>query len=210
MVKGAILEMAMKIGVITTLAGALGACSGQQQQDDNLETSQQGGDSGDLGKDDAAEGNGQENIVKDGPSSGDTASGADINSVTQDDPELSGSLNGGVPPPAGNMSAPEGAAPPVNSALATPPPSSPGASPASASGGNQASVPGGRVRYVKEGGVQVMSAPGGSPVFTLEQGDHPVTWEENGWLKLTTGMYVPVDALSDRGIGRPASGNVWR
>ena len=210
MVKGAILEIAMKIGIVTILAGALGACSGQQQQDENLETSQQGGDSGDLGKDDAAEGNGQENIVKDGPSSGDAASGADINSVTQDDAELSASLNGETPPPAANMLAPDGASAPTNSALAAPGTPSPAPGPAPASGGNQAAVPGGRVRYVKEGGVQVMSAPGGSPVFMLEQGDHPVTWEENGWLKLTTGMYVPVDSLSDLGIGRPASGNAWR
>ena len=76
--------------------------------------------------------------------------------------------------------------------------------------GTQASdtapIPGGRVLYVPEGGVQVVSEPNGSPIVTLNQGDHPLTWEESGWLKLANGMYVPVGSLSEKGVPRPFSG----
>lgn len=193
---------------VTLMAGTLGACAGQQSQDENLEATQQVGNQGDLGKDDAADGNGQENLVQD-TSSPDASAGADVNSVTTDDTaQLNATLNGG----AGDALAGGGAAAPLNAAAPVAPTSAAPAMPAAsgpAAGGEQAPVAGGRVRYVKEGGVQVVNAPGGSPVFTLEQGDHPVTWEENGWLKLTTGMYVPVEALSDQGVGRPSASRSW-
>jgi hypothetical protein len=84
------------------------------------------------------------------------------------------------------------------------------AAPAPAPAGDTAPIPGGRVRYVPEGGVQVVSAPNGDPVVTLNQGDHPLTWEESGWLKLANGMYVPSGSLSDKGVPRPYTGNPFQ
>lgn len=71
-----------------------------------------------------------------------------------------------------------------------------------ASTSTKAPIPGGRVRYVPEGGVQVVSEPNGSPILTLTQGDHPLTWEEAGWIKIADGMFVQAGALSDSGVPR--------
>ena len=196
-------KLVMTLTMAAGVFGALGGCSGQQQnQDENLETTQQEGD--------AAQGNAANETAAQGEAPSDTdlaANGADINSATTDDAaQLDATLNG--------AGAANTAAAPMNPAstgagnaampgAAAPAPAAP------AAGGPEAPLAGGRVRYVKEGGVQVVNSPGGSPVFTLEQGDHPVTWEENGWLKLNTGMYVPADALSDQGVGRPGNGHAW-
>ena len=75
---------------------------------------------------------------------------------------------------------------------------------------DMAPIPGGRVRYVPAGGVEVMNAPNGSVVASLGQGDHPITWDEGGWLKLGAGRYVPSGALSDGGIGREKYQPEWR
>lgn len=77
-----------------------------------------------------------------------------------------------------------------------------------ASGGT-APVAGGQVRYVPVGGVQVYSAPNGSAVTTLEQGEHPVTWEDSGWLRISDGWYVPADSLSNAGVGRDGMQSNW-
>lgn len=71
-------------------------------------------------------------------------------------------------------------------------------------------IPGGKVRYVPEGGVQVVNGPNGSPLFTLNQGDHPLTWEEGEWLKLADGMFVQAGILSDSGIPRPFLGSQFQ
>ena len=69
--------------------------------------------------------------------------------------------------------------------------------------GSTAPIPGGRVRYVPAGGVEIFSSPGGGQVVgTLQQGEHPLTFEENGFLRIAEGWYVPVGVLSDTGVGR--------
>ncbi len=186
---------------LVTLASGLvffSGCSGQQQQEENLEATDANEEATNqanenLGQDDAAEGNGQENFVDNNEGQANAgAQGAETNSATEEiDPTLD---NSGA------------AATPVNTAAtapATPPPA------AVATGGEGSPVPGGRVRYVKEGGVQAVNAPGGQPVMMIEQGEHPVTWEENGYLRIANGVYVPVDALSDKGVPRAKTSGGW-
>ncbi len=190
--RGRIVKKSLKPFILVTCFAAFAAvgCSGSQQDDENLDSKNDQGNGNNLGQDDAAEGNGQENIV-DGDDKKDKGEGADINSATADgatDATLDNA--GGAATPPGNATA--GATP-----AATPPPT--GATP----------VAGGRVRYVKQGGVQAVSAPGGQPVMTIEQGEHPVTWEENGYLRIANGLYVPVDALSDKGVARPVTAGGW-
>ncbi len=187
--RGRIVKQLIMVTMASGLVVVTG-CSGSQQQEENLETTEgneqaannaEGNENNNLGQDDAAEGNGQENFV-DNDAAGAGAQGADANSATAD-----ATLNN-----AGSV--------PVNTAAATPAP---------VAGGEGSPVPGGRVRYVKEGGVQAVNAPGGQPVMMIEQGEHPVTWEENGYLKIANGVYVPVDSLSDKGISRPTGGGGW-
>ena len=230
------------------------ACSSSQSDDGEL-NSDQSDSQGNLGEDDAHEGNGQENFVD----SGDKKEGAEVNSDTSASGEGGGgdAVAGDATPPANggggnslfnnsgasgaNAAAPAetptnaGAGPAANSPdtanataqAATPTaasePSKTASAPASkpavnapaaaapAPAANTAMTPrsNGRVRYVKEGGVQVVNAPNGSPVMTLEQGEHPVTWEENGWLKITDGLYVPVDSMSTKGVARARGQLSW-
>lgn len=230
----------------------LAACSGQQQDQEELEVSDdyQGEN---LGQDDAAEGNGQENFVDNYENNWNyqNEQGADVNSDTTSDwaaenatlnqegnqwndqgntgdnqranfqentnnmgfgaeAANAGFTNTGVTNASVPMNAamPANTAPinsmsmPVNAAAAAAP--LPPAAPA-----DGAPLPGGRVRYVREGGAQVVNSPGGQPVLTLEQGDHPITWEDNGWLRISNGMYVPVDAMSETGVGRSNGPRPW-
>jgi hypothetical protein len=196
------------ISLVVAGTGFMAGCSDSQDDDDDLQSSNDN-NNGDLGNDDAAEGNGQENFVDNDDKSGSKDS-ADVNSATTDAPATdapNATLDGGGKDAAAANPAPVNAAP-ANATAG-------GAAPAAAGkgggsdGSDKAPVQGGRVRYVKEGGVQVVNAPNGSPVMTLEQGEHPVTWEENGFLKISSGMYVPVDSLSDKGVARPMSSNRW-
>ncbi len=239
--------------------GLLSACSGASGDDENLEADK-GGESGNLGQDDAAEGNGQENFANSESPGGDSA---EINSDTADaggdqapanaapsqgTNTASGGNNamfdnaGGAP---ANATAPLNNAPPTNAAALTNAPANAvlnaavnpttpvnntvpavAAVPANAAALTQTAPSNtvstaspiasgltpksdGRVRYVKEGGIQIINAPNGSPVASLEQGDHPVTWEENGWLKIADGMYLPVDGVSQKGVGRPKGQRSW-
>lgn len=197
----------MKYGILALGLTMFTACSGQQQtQDENLETTEENNNSGNnLGGDDAGEGNGQENLVQESSSPNDLAGdGAELNSATANDTApVDATLNGGMPPANPAESAP------TNMAAASTPATAPAPASAAVSADGQVPIPGGRVRYVKEGGVQAFSAPNGSPVATLEQGEHPVTWEENGWIRIATGMYVPADSMSNQGVGRPQSGKQW-
>ena len=201
-----LLQVAAYAVMAMGVSGVLVGCSGQQGQEENLETTQQQGE--DMGQGNAPNANAEQNGA---PAEADAAAnGADINSATTDDAaQLDATLNGGGAANAASPDAPTNGAAQSNTAAAGGGSTTAAPSASPAAGGPQAPVAGGRVRYVKEGGVQVMSAPGGAPVFTLEQGDHPVTWEENGWLRLNTGMYVPADSLSDRGVGRPNNGRSW-
>ena len=226
--------------------GSLTACSSSEGDEENLEANKNG-NQGDLGGDDAAEGNGQENFVDSGESKG----GAEVNSDTSasaTDPGASADSGsnplalGNASSPGGNATAPvanaapsngnstknsaggDSSAPANDASQGTPAVNdndtkqakaggattkTPAPVAASSSNDPMAPRPNGRVRYVKEGGVQVVNAPNGSPVMTLEQGDHPVTWEENGWLKLADGLFVPVDGLSSKGVGRAKGGQSW-
>lgn len=208
---------------VALAALALSACSGSQQDEEELDVEGEN-QQANLGNDDAAEGNGQENYTNNNNGGNQQyQQGAEVNNATEEEEEFTEdnpTLNGGeqvadvpienapvdaAPVEAAPMNAapmnaaPMNAAAPANAALA----------PAPASTTAESPVPGGRVRYVREGGVQVMNAPNGTPVQTLDQGEHPVTWEENGWLRITNGMYVPADAMSDKGVPRPQSGTVW-
>ena len=193
--RGRIVKQLITVTMASCLV-VLSGCSGSQQQEENLEATDgneaaannaEGNENANLGQDDAAEGNGQENFVDNDAQANAGAQGAEANSATTDvaaDATLDNA----------------GAAPVNTTATATPAP---------AAGGEGSPVPGGRVRYVKEGGVQAVNAPGGQPVMMIEQGEHPVTWEENGYLKIADGVYVPVDALSDKGVSRPTGGGGW-
>lgn len=76
--------------------------------------------------------------------------------------------------------------------------------------GDATPIPGGKVMYVVEGGTDVLDSPGGNPVLRLEQGEHPVTWDENGWYRISTGLYIAPDALSSKGVSRSRGPKVWR
>jgi hypothetical protein len=179
-------------------------CSSSQQEDENLEATEDNeaandnatnNENNNLGQDDAAEGNGQENFVDNNDSQANAgAQGADANSATT---ELDPTLDNSGSAPVNNTAAVPMNTAPMNNAMAAP------------AGGEGAPVPGGRVRYVREGGIQAVNAPGGQPVMMIEQGEHPVTWEENGYLRIANGVYVPVDAMSDKGVARPVTSGGW-
>ena len=207
---------------ITSILCVFQACaSSQQQQGDELTDQGESGQNN-MGEDDAAEGNGQENFATDNASQN-SANSASMNSDTVDEvmaePTTNDNLglgNAGAAPGNIGTEAPPSNVPPAanpaaaaNGAMMANTPAEGGAAvapPPQASGQPiPPPIPGGRVRYVKEGGVQVMNAPNGQPVLTRSQGDHPISWEVNGWLKLNQGMYVPVDSLSTQGVGRPSS-----
>jgi hypothetical protein len=240
--------------------GLLSACSDVASDEENLDAEKNGNQSN-LGQDDAAEGNGQENFVDAGNSGGD---GAEVNSDTSAGCDLdfgasannapanfapanfaptnnvasaelptnsSGNLTAGVNPSTNNsgnaLLGSNDLSTPTNSAVNQTAPATNISQENAANSGNTANVAktpepmapassggltprsNGRVRYVKEGGVQIKNAPNGSPVMNLEQGDHPVTWEENGMLKVADGLYVPVDGMSDKGVGRSRGARVW-
>lgn len=212
-------------GVLSTAALlSLGtACSSSQQDEEDLELSddENSNQQGNLGEDDAAEGNGQENF-EEGTNDYEGNQGADVNSETTNEFEDGGDqfFNAGNNANTGNANMNTGMnAAPVNDGMnAAPVNAAMNAAPvnmgmtgggAVASPSERAPIPGGRVRYVREGGVQIVNSPGGSPVASLEQGDHPVTWEENGWLRISNGMYVPIDAMSDKGVSRASGMKAW-
>ena len=226
--------LGVKVLLLSACLSAVGTygCSDAASDDENLETSENT-NKGDLGGDDAKEGNGQENYV-DADEGNTDKGGADVNSATGQGSNTTGAGSSGNllgTGSAGNAlanapaNAPANAAPaeepPLNASSANaalpvaPPNEAPqtaapaGAAPPAAVAGANSPISGGRVRYVKDGGIQAVSAPNGSPVATLEQGDHPVTWEENGWLKINSGMYVPTDGMSNSGVARPQTGGGW-
>jgi hypothetical protein len=225
--KFAALRFVAIVGLVTLTSVG---CSGQQQgEEDNFEVTddeegaynqQASNQQGDLGNDDAAQNNGQENYV-DGDNSGyEAQNGAETNSDVVDDASASnymGTPNNTLENPSAmtaNYSGDGANQAITNQAIANQTnqayaPTETAAMPAAAPS-DSAPISGGRVRYVPAGGVQVVSGPGGSVVTSLQQGDHPVTWEENGYLKISNGMYVPVGALSDAGVPRAFPGPTWQ
>ena len=192
----------------TALSLTLTACAGSSDDEDgNLANNSQAANA-DMGGDDAAEGNGQENYVDAGKDPKD-GGGAGINSDTGASPPPDAGANP-ASPDALAAELPPTNAPPANAQPAPAPDAKAAApAPAAAAGGPQAPVQGGRVRYVKAGGAQAVNAPNGSPVMTLDQGEHPVTWSENGWLKVAEGVYLPAEAMSDRGVTRIKGPRSW-
>ena len=190
--------------VVGLVAVPLTGCAGQQQSDE-----------GDMSNDNAK---GDDDNAADEKDKGDNAQGnfsngneqakgnaADVNNDTSSD--TAADATGGDDAPPTDAVATNPANDPAAAPSAAPGPGVTGqtqaAPQAPAAASAQAPLPGGRVRYAKQAGVQVVSSPkGGQVVRTLEQGDHPVTWEENGFLKIADGMYVPVDAMSDKGVPR--------
>jgi hypothetical protein len=211
-----------RIMLVAAIAAGFG-CSDEQQDQEELEVGQndEGANQQEMANEDAGDGNGQENFAdgEEGEQSqeGQQANndqGAALNSDTGDDGALTedAPANPGAAPDGGNPLADPGAVNPAAAAPMADPAATADAAPAPAPApaGDTAPIPGGRVRYVPEGGVQVVSAPNGDPVVTLNQGDHPLTWEESGWLKLANGMYVPSGSLSDKGVPRPYTGNPFQ
>lgn len=209
-----------RIMLVVAIAVGFG-CSDEQQDQEELEVGQndQGANQQEMANEDAGDGNGQENF-SDGEESeqsqeaqqANNDQGAALNNDLGDDSALAGDApaNPGAAPDGGDMLADPGATNPAAAAPMADPGAVADAAPAPAPAGDTAPIPGGRVRYVPEGGVQVVSAPNGDPVVTLNQGDHPLTWEESGWLKLANGMYVPSGSLSDKGVPRPYTGNPFQ
>jgi len=228
-------QVIRKVSLIAAMF-SIAACSGQQQQDDDLDVTvgelegeydyQEGNE---LGEDDAYEGNGQENFVEESDNQenyGD--SNYNYNEETNSDTDSETAANNY----ANNINATltdygssdelvsdedlstgdyANAAPlvPVVTDDMTAAPMASGSAGYPAASSSSAPIPGGRVRYVMEGGAQVTSGPGGSIILTLTQGDHPVTWEENGFFKMAEGYYISPESLSERGVGRPISGSRW-
>lgn len=167
----------------------LTGCSGQQQED----TGDIITNTNDSGSDDAGEPSGSGS--GDNNASGNDAQGEDggDDEAPATDPAPN-DASAAVAPPATDPAPVENATPPPAS---NPAPAEPAASSA------QAPIEGGRVRYVREGGAKVTSqASGGDIVRTLEQGEHPVTWDEGGAYRVGPGMYVSKDSMSDIGIPR--------
>lgn len=208
------ISIARKVSILLTGAALVfsTACSSSQQDEEELEVSNEQNQQGNLGEDDAAEGNGQENAENEFENE-QGEQGADVNSETgnefeNENQQVAENTGENIDPTLDNTGGGNQAintSAPMNPAAMAAPVAAPAAAPATS---ERSPVPGGRVRYVKSS-VQVVNAPGGSPVFQLETGDHPVTWEENGWLRLSTGMYVPVDSMSDKGVARPNQGKGW-
>jgi hypothetical protein len=71
---------------------------------------------------------------------------------------------------------------------------------------------GGSVKYVKSKSVKVYSQADASSsvVRTLWKGDHMLVTVEGSWARLSSGGYVELGGLSDRGVGRPRSSGSWR
>lgn len=203
------------------------ACSGQQQAQEELEVDQgyEQGKGGDYGQDDAAEGNGQEETVESSDQENyaddysENAYGEQMNATLGNDTQASeadySNYGEGAQYASDNSQNSYSGAElsdetlsdysNTTTAIENVPTDYSDASAAPAVSGNLAPVAGGRVRYVPVGGVQIYNGPNGQPVGSLGQGEHPITWEEGGWLKITDGMYVPAGSLSDEGVGRPAS-----
>lgn len=212
---------------LTSVLLAAGCAGSSDDENDNLDAKGANGnaDSGDLGNDDAHEGNGQDTKMEDAGGSKDTATAsADVNSDTSSSESLDAAMNGAGSGggAAGASGSPANAGAPSNAAVAgdsaASAPSGPSALGGPGSGGSKAApaptgpttpIPGGRVRYVKEGGAQAVNGPSGSPVLTLDQGEHPLTWEENGQLKIAAGLYVPADAMSEKGVRRGTNNPTW-
>jgi hypothetical protein len=71
--------------------------------------------------------------------------------------------------------------------------------------------PGGMVRYVSTSGVSTYaSTTDKSVVSTLEQGDHPLVYEEGEWARTADGKYVPANALVTQPVGRMKSPKSWK
>lgn len=186
------------LAVAACVALSTWGCSGQQQSEEELESTDEQEAPNNAAQENVGEGNGQGNYTDGAEANNGTAEdNADTqNDTAEESPTLDGGSSAEAPP---LNSAPSNIAADPTAGLPTAAP----ALPAAPAPEGSAPVPGGRVRYVKEGGAQVMNAPNGQPVGNLEQGEHPVTWEENGWFRVSNGWYIPKDAMSEKGVPRP-------
>lgn len=72
-------------------------------------------------------------------------------------------------------------------------------------------TPGGVVKYVRTGGASLYGQPAmGTILGQLEQGDHPLVFQENDWARTHDGFYIPLSNLSEQGVPRPRKPQVWR
>lgn len=69
---------------------------------------------------------------------------------------------------------------------------------------------GGRVKYILSSS-PIFSGPDQQEVVgTLEQGDHPLVFEEGEWARTPDGHYIPASSLSEAPIGRFEPDAVWQ
>lgn len=72
-------------------------------------------------------------------------------------------------------------------------------------------TPGGRVLYVLPGGTQSFSAKeGGAPMNFLNQGEHPLVFEEGEWARTHDGAFIPKTSLTTSPVGRNKPPSVWQ
>jgi hypothetical protein len=69
--------------------------------------------------------------------------------------------------------------------------------------------PNGRVKYVMAGGSTMHDQPEGSIIKDLEQGDHPLVFNEGEWARTSDGFYVPSMTLSQDPIPRRKTKAIW-
>ena len=70
-------------------------------------------------------------------------------------------------------------------------------------------TPGGRVKYVTSSST-VYSDKGSAPSGQLEQGDHPLVFEEGEWSRTADGQYIDAASLTDAPVGRYELPAVWQ
>lgn len=202
-------SVSFQIKRVTLVVGLIGlplvlatGCASQQQEDSgDIISNTENGDAEAANAENGGEAPNQE-----AGNNAEAGSGEEGGTPTNESAELPAGEEGGAPTtdaaPAAGVEDLQTAAPaPAPAATAAAP--APAASAPAAPTSEQAPIAGGRVRYVKEGGAKVTTqATGGEIVRTLEQGDHPLTWEEGGAYKLGNAMYVAKDSMSDTGIPR--------
>lgn len=66
----------------------------------------------------------------------------------------------------------------------------------------------GRVKYVVSRS-NLYNQPDGQAVSSLEQGDHPLVFDEGVWNRTSDGYYVPTRDLTERPIGRSKKRSPW-
>lgn len=85
------------------------------------------------------------------------------------------------------------------------------AAPAAPATPAMAPAEGGIVKYVRPGGTQMYQDPQGQNVVKqLEQGDHPLVYENGEWARTSDGYYIPSKGLTSSPVGRAKRTAEWK